>query len=150
MSQEPEEEGSVELMSVHTPTEQEQVATRLFEAMEAGNGDVVGELLAEDVTWTFPGDFEFSGTHVGKASVFSDLLAVTGPYFEPGHLSIEMRNLISHGNLVVAEYIGRNRTVTGRDYENPYVFVLEVENGKIKAIRTYTDTIHTRKVMYGS
>jgi uncharacterized protein len=136
-------------MPVSTTTEAERVVGQFFDAMKAGDGDRVGELLAEDVTWTFPGDMPFSGKHVGKAAVFSDLLAVTGPYFEPGHLDIELHNLISDGGLVVAEYTGRNLTKTGRNYENEYVFVLEVADGLIHSIRSYFDTIYTKDLISG-
>jgi ketosteroid isomerase-like protein len=136
-------------MPVSTTTDAERVVNDFFAAMAAGDADRVGDLLADDVVWTFPGDMLFSGKHVGKEAVFSDLLAVTGPYFEPGHLSIEMHNLISDGGLVVAEYTGRNRTKTGRDYENEYVFVVEVADGQIHAVRSYFDTIYTKDLISG-
>jgi uncharacterized protein len=136
-------------MSVNATTDAERVVSDLFEAMAAGDGDRVGALLADDVTWTFPGTFPWSGHHQGKEAVFSDLLAVTGPYFEPGHLSIDMHNLLSGGNLVVAEYTGRNLTKTGRQYENEYVFVVEVEDGAIKHIRTYGDTLYMQDTILG-
>jgi ketosteroid isomerase-like protein len=136
-------------MSVNATTDAERVVSDLFEAMRAGDGDRVGALLAEDVTWTFPGTLPWSGQHVGKEAVFSDLLAVTGPYFEPGNLGIEMHNLLSDGGLVVAEYTGRNLTKTGRQYENEYVFVVEVADGLIRHIRTYGDTLYMKDTILG-
>lgn len=127
----------------------ENVVKELFAAMQAGDGDKVGDLLSDDIKWTFPGNLPFSGTHEGKEAVFSDLLAVTGPEFEPGHLSIEMRNMLADGDLVVAEYTGKNLTKSGKNYENEYVFVVEVADGKVKEIRTYADTIYMKETIYG-
>ena len=129
--------------------ESKQVAQAFFAAMAAGDGDTIGNLLSDDVSWTFPGDMPFSATHVGKEAVFADLLAQTGPYFEPGHLGIEIHNVLADGPLVVVEYTGRNLTKTGRKYENEYVFVIEVADGQIQKIRAYFDTIYTRELMFG-
>jgi len=41
---------------------------------------------------------------------------------------------------VIIEMTNRGKLGNGKDYENEYCFVFEVENGKVRRVREYVDT----------
>lgn len=136
-------------MPADTTTDAQQVARDFLDAIAGGHGDRLGALLSDDVIWTFPGDVAFSGVHRGKQAVFSGMFAEIARCFKPGHLSMDIHNVISDGALVFVEYTGRNLTKTGRRYENQYVFVIEVEDGLIRSVRSYCDTSYLKDLLSG-
>jgi ketosteroid isomerase-like protein len=128
-------------------TPQETVVATMLDAVVAGDGETIGELIAEDAVWTFPGNFDFSGEHNGKPAIFEGLFGAAGKLFEPGCLAIDMRHLVSTDDVVVVEYTARNKMRNGADYVNDFVFVFEVSGGQIKKVREYLDTLHMRDAM---
>jgi len=72
-------------------TENADVVRRLYAARAAGDFEEVAELLADDIVWHEPGEFDYSGDHSGKAVVLAllrRLAAATGGTFslEPGEV----------------------------------------------------------------
>jgi uncharacterized protein len=72
-------------------TENADVVRRLYAARAAGDFATVAELLADDVVWHEPGEFDYSGDHCGKAVVLvllRQLAEATGGTFslEPGEV----------------------------------------------------------------
>ena len=136
-------------MPASTTTDAQRVARAFLDAIAGGDGDRLGELLSDDIIWVFPGDVAFSGVHRGKQAVFYDLFAEIARCFEPGHFSMAIHHVIADGALVAAEYTGRNLTNTGRRYENRYVFMIEVEDGLIRNVRSYCDTSYLKDLLSG-
>jgi ketosteroid isomerase-like protein len=127
----------------------ETIGRRFIDALNAGDGEELDRLFADDVTWTFLGDFPFSAKHEGKEAVFNNFLAPAGGLFEPpSSPPIELRNVVARGNLVALEYIARLRTKIGKDYENRYVLMVDVADGKIVNVREYNDTQYLKSVCY--
>jgi ketosteroid isomerase-like protein len=134
-----------------TATDAETVGRRFIDALNAGDADALDRLFADNISWTFLGDFPFSGKHEGKTAVFNDFLAPAGGLFDRGSTPtppIELRNVVARGNLVALEYIARLKTKIGNDYENKYVLMVEVEDGKIVNVREYNDTQYLKNVCY--
>jgi ketosteroid isomerase-like protein len=125
------------------------IAREFIDALNAGDSAALDRLFAEDVTWTFPGHFDFSGTHEGKAAVFERFLGPAGSLFEPPSTPpIELHNVVAQDDVVAVEYTARMRTAIGKDYENHYVLMLDVADGRIRHVREYNDTSHLRSVCY--
>jgi len=119
----------------------QEVVANFFRSMETADGTAFAAALADDVTWTAPKELPFGGTYRGKHAVLNDMRAKVAPLFtEPA--KIELLSLIGTGRVVAAEFIGRRPTAIGRQYENHYVEVFEVEDGLIKSVRQYMDTHH--------
>jgi ketosteroid isomerase-like protein len=133
-------------MSASEPTT---IAREFIDALNAGDAEALDRLFADDVKWTFPGDFEFSGTHEGKAAVFERFLGPAGALFEPPSTPpIELHNVVAHDGVAAVEYTARMRSAIAKDYENHYVLMLDVADGRIKHVREYNDTSHLRDACY--
>ena len=59
-----------------------------------------------------------------------------------GTETIELTNVISAGDQVVAEWISRATVRGGAGYHNRNIGVFTVRDGKITSVREYTDTQH--------
>jgi ketosteroid isomerase-like protein len=104
------------------------------------------ESLADDAKWVVTGQYSWSRTFTGKASIMGDL---------HGHvrsLLVERVRTIAHrfiadGDHVVVEAHGENLTKTGQRYDNDYCLVFRLENGKIKEVREYCDSVLTERAL---
>ena len=52
----------------------------------------------------------------------------------------ELRRVYCDGDTVLIEMTNRGKLFNGRDYENEYCFVFEIEGGKNRRVREYVDT----------
>ena len=102
--------------------------------------------LAEDAKWVVTGQYSWSRTFAGKESILNDL---------HGHvrsLLVERSRTIAHrfiadGDHVVVEAKGDNLTKSRMRYDNDYCLVFRLENGKIKEVREYCDSVLTEKAL---
>jgi len=102
--------------------------------------------LADDAKWVVTGQYSWSRTFTGKESILGEL---------HGHvrsLLVERVRTIAHrfiadGDHVVVEAKGDNLTMTGVRYDNDYCLVFRLENGKIREIREYCDSVLTEKAL---
>ena len=62
------------------------------------------------------------------------------------HTDWEIRNIVSEGNIVIAERLDKTKTTSG-DVDLPCVGVFEMEAGKIKIWRDYFDMSTYTKAM---
>ena len=102
--------------------------------------------LADDVRWVVTGQYSWSRTFSGKASILSDLHGhVRSLLVDPARTIAE--RFIADGDIVVVEARGSNLTKTGVRYDNEYCLVFRLENGKIREIREYCDSVLTEKAL---
>ncbi len=102
--------------------------------------------LADDAKWMVTGQYSWSRTFTGKQSILNDL---------HGHvrsLLVERARTIAHrfmadGDHVVVEAKGNNLTKTGVRYDNDYCLVFRLEDGKIREVREYCDSVLTEKAL---
>ena len=72
------------------------------------------------------------------------------PPLEPGSgVALEVTNVLSAGDQVVAEWTSRATARGGAAYHNRNVGIFTVRDGKIAAVREYTDTQHAARVLFG-
>ena len=102
--------------------------------------------LADDAKWVVTGQYSWSRTFTGKEAILAEL---------HGHvrsLLVERARTIAHrfiadGDHVVVEARGDNVTKAGVRYDNDYCLVFRLENGKIKEVREYCDSVLTEKAL---
>jgi len=94
--------------------------------------------MSDEVSWLIPGDVpNVSGLKRGKDEVRKFVSGI-GQTFPQG-LQTEIRKTYSAGDAVIVELTNRGKVFNGKDYENEYCFVFELEGGKIRRIREYVD-----------
>jgi uncharacterized protein len=94
--------------------------------------------MSDEVSWLIPGNVpNVSGLKRGKEEVRKFVSGI-GQTFPQG-LQTEIRKTHLAGDSVILELTNRGKAFNGKDYENEYCFVFEVEGGKIRRIREYVD-----------
>ena len=102
--------------------------------------------LADDAKWVVTGQYSWSRTFTGKQSILDDLHGHVRSRLVERARTIAYR-FIADGDHVVVEAKGDNVTKTGARYDNDYCLVFRLENGKIKEIREYCDSVLTEKAL---
>lgn len=109
-----------------------------FVAIGSGDRDKVLTLAAEDIEWIIPGeDWPLAGTHRGHAGLVEFFKTASGAM----ETSTEPREFVAMGDrvLVVGYATGRVKA-TGKAFEDHFVFVITVRDGRLTNIREYVDT----------
>jgi hypothetical protein len=139
----------VALADTGVPEPPAAAVTRYIDAVRDGDSSAIRECFAEDAIWDYPGDLPLSGTWRGRDSIVDDFLGTVGPALEPGSsVALEVTNVLSVGDQVVAEWTSRATARGGAAYHRN-VGIFTVRDGKITAVREYTDTQHAAHVLFG-
>lgn len=116
------------------------VVQKAFEAFGAGDGETFLGLLSEDVEWTIAGPdaVPYAGERRGREGVAEFLQAIGGAVemerFEP-------QEFIAQGDKVAVVGFERARVRSnGRAFDNPWVLLFTVRDGKVARFRSYEDT----------
>ena len=127
------------------------VVTRYIYAVRDGDSGAIRDSFAEDAIWEYPGDLPLSGTWRGRDTIVDDFLGSVGTALEPGStVALEVTSVLTAGDQVVAEWTSRATARGGAAYHNRNVGIFTVRDGKIAAVREYTDTQHAAHVLFGS
>jgi uncharacterized protein len=102
--------------------------------------------LADDAKWVVTGQYSWSRTFTGKESIMNDLHGHVRTRLVDRTRTIAHR-FIAEGDIVVIEAKGDNVTREGVRYDNDYCLVFRLEDGKIKEIREYCDSVLTEKAL---
>lgn len=102
--------------------------------------------LAEDAKWVVTGQYSWSRTFSGKEAILNDLHGYVRTRLRDRTRTVAHR-FIADSDMVVVEAKGDNVTPEGVRYDNDYCLVFRFENGKIKEIREYCDSILTEKAL---
>lgn len=125
-----------------------QVVTRFLDAVAAGDETTIADSFAEDASWWVGGDIPgVTGTFEGKDSIMRQFFANALELFEPGTMDFDVRSVVADGELASVEWNLRARTKLGTDYDNLYNVMFVIRDGRIAAVREYTDTLYARDVL---
>ena len=128
-------------MSVEAKTDSERIVLQFFATLDAGDLEGVRTLLHEEATWTPQmRDVPGAGVHRGKRGIVDEFLAPVRGLFRPGDPKIFVDTIVSGGSLVMLESHSGGCLADGRPYQNLYAWAVEVNDGKIHAIREYFDS----------
>jgi ketosteroid isomerase-like protein len=119
--------------------ENKQLVEQVFAELADGNGQPFMDLLGDDVRWTVMGSSDWSGTYEGKPVVIAELMR---PLFS--QFATPYRNraglILADGDHVVIECEGEVTTKSGKPYNQRYVYVCRMSDGKIRSLNEYLDT----------
>jgi ketosteroid isomerase-like protein len=116
------------------------------EAVAAHDVACLAVLLADDCTYEICG-FELPGAGVYTKDAILEILPGLLELFEPGSPQLEIVRLIGEGPWVAAECTGGGRFRNSVEYENRYVVLYEVVEGRVRTLREYMDTQHAATLM---
>jgi ketosteroid isomerase-like protein len=120
----------------------EAVVRSFLEALSAGDLDGLARLLHDDATWTIYAEaLPGAGTHEGRAAIVEGFLRPVREMFEPGDPKVDIARLVSSGGSVAVEARGSGRFANGAPYRNTYAFFFEVDEGRVRAVREYMDSL---------
>jgi ketosteroid isomerase-like protein len=113
--------------------------------------DAALELLAEDAVWHLPPTAEIPGLEDprvvrGRDDIHAIQMRADEIYDVPT-MQVEIRNLLADGDWVVLQYLLRCRATNGNDYEQEYVFLFEIRDGRITTIWDYYDTLQVTQLV---
>jgi ketosteroid isomerase-like protein len=123
-------------MSAETNKE---LVTNFWKAFSSGDIKTAFASMSDEVSWLIPGNLpNLSGLRKGKAEILNFARSAAQTF--PTGLKSELRRVYCDGDTVLIEMTNRGKLFNGRDYENEYCFVFEIEAGKIRRVREYVDT----------
>ena len=114
-----------------------------------GKGDIKAAFanMSDNVSWLIPGNTPgVSGVKRGKDEILKFMSGV-GQLFPEG-LKSEINKTHCDGDTVILELTNRGKVSNGKNYENEYCFVFELEGGKIRRIREYVDTQKAKEILF--
>ncbi|MBW7964382.1 nuclear transport factor 2 family protein [Bradyrhizobium sp. BR 10261] len=123
----------------------------IFAAVASPDADVrdrslFSASLADDAKWIVTGQYSWSRTFTGRDAILRDLHGYVRSRLRERTRTVAER-FIADGDIVVVEAKGDNVTPEGVRYDNDYCLVFRFEDGKIKEIREYCDSVLTEKVL---
>ncbi|WP_285743053.1 nuclear transport factor 2 family protein [Lentzea sp. NBRC 105346] len=123
----------------------EKLLRGIFDQMALGNVRALGDAMAEDFRWVFPGDWSWSGSWEPKSVVVRELLRPLMAQFE--HYRSEAELIIADGDRVVVQAKAHATTKKGHSYNQTYCFIFTVENGLLKELIEHCDTALVERVL---
>ena len=112
---------------------------QIMAELDKGNGQPFVEAMADDFSWTIPGNTPWSRTYRGKQVVINELLRPLYAQFATPYVSTT-RRVMADGDMVIIEFDGRVTTKAGKAYNNHYCYVCRMEGGRMKELMEYLDT----------
>ena len=118
----------------------------IFEGVAEGDGARFVAALADDVTMTVTGQYSWSQTFSGKATVLRDLYGYVGSLMAAPGKTVPTR-ILADEDWVIVEAQGDMTTKTGQRYDNHYCLMYRLADGKIAEIREYQDSTLCERVL---
>jgi uncharacterized protein len=118
----------------------------VFDEMARGNARALSDAMADDVRWTFPGAWSWSGTWSPKEEVVHGLLRPLMAQFG-GIYRSEADLILADGDRVVVQARGHATTTRGEPYEQTYCFIFRVADGRLTEVIEHCDTALVERVL---
>ena len=123
----------------------EQVVDEFGDAITRRDFERLAELLDDDLSYEICG-IELAGAGVfDKPTILAALRRVLG-LFEDGSPRMTITKVFHDGDWIIAESTGAGRFRNGTDYDNRYVILYEIINGRVRTVREYMDTQHAARL----
>jgi len=132
---------------VKANNEVEQAYLNFLETLSSGDLEKIRATFHDDAVWQVQvKGILGEGAHRGKKAIVDEFLAPVRGMFKPGDPKLNITSLASQGPLVLGEVEARGTFTDGRPYENLYVFVIEIKDGKVYRLREYMDSLYVAKL----
>ena len=125
--------------------ENKRIAEGYFNAQRSGNLYEGLALLADDATWSVPGNWEMSGTFT-KAQMAKMMESLN--MFEGG-LNFDHVSVTAEEDRVAVQTVVSGKLKDGREYRNNIFFLFRVKNGKVQEVTEVVDSLYSRQFWLG-
>jgi len=116
-----------------------------FNAQRKGNLMEGLAVLAEDSTWSVPGNWEMSGTFT-KPQMAKMMESLN--MFEGG-LNFDHLSVTAEEDRVAVQTVVSGKLKDGRQYRNNIFFLFRVKNGKVQEVTEVVDSLYSRQFWLG-
>ena len=131
-----------------TNEQKKELVTNTWTAFGKGDVKAAFSNMSDSISWVIPGSIpNVSGMKRGKDEILKFMSGI-GNVFPEG-LQSEIRRTYCDGDTVILELTNRGKVSNGKNYENEYCFIFELEDGKIRRIREYVDTQKAKDILFG-
>jgi uncharacterized protein len=113
---------------------------------EVRAGTLFAATLADDATWEVTGQYSWSRRFAGKSAILNELHGYVRARLVERARTIAHR-IFADGDTVIVEAKGNNLARSGVRYDNDYCLVFRLEDGKIREVREYCDSILTERAL---
>ncbi|HET9102548.1 MAG TPA: nuclear transport factor 2 family protein [Solirubrobacteraceae bacterium] len=118
-------------------------------ALQCGDESAIRDSFTEDAEWTLTGELPLSGTWKGRDVIFEEFLGGALASYAPGSISFEVTELVADGDTAAMEWITRGRSHAGAPYENRYLGLFKIRDGRIASIREYLASAAAAQALFG-
>ena len=123
-----------------------ELITRTWQLIVKGDADAALANMSDEISWVIPGHLaNVSGLKRGKDDVRKFIAGIKTAF--PEGLKPEIRKVHAAGETIIVELTNRGKAFNGKDYENEYCFIFEIENNKIRRIREYVDLLTVKETL---
>ncbi len=120
----------------------EQLVRSLAEAVSAGDVARARALFDRHALWAVMGGLPNAATPLAADVFVAELLDQASKIFADGRMRVEVRRIIGQDGDLAAENVASGKLKDGSRYENEQLWVIEVRDGKISALREYMSGNH--------
>ena len=125
-------------VSAATAVNRETIA-RAMDAWAAQKGGPY-DLLADDASWTITGNSLAAKTYPSKEAFMSEVIRPFNARMR-SPLVPKVRKLYAEGDTVIAFFDAEGTAKDGKPYRNTYVWILDMQRGKIVRAHAFFDSI---------
>lgn len=111
---------------------------KAYEDWAAGGTTFFNELLAADVRWTIRGSGPIARTYAGRDSFIREAVTPFGSRLAQP-VKPEVRHLLADDDSVIAVWDGKGVARDGKPYENSYVWIFRMSDGKAVEVEAFLD-----------
>ncbi|WP_198045996.1 nuclear transport factor 2 family protein [Novosphingobium aquimarinum] len=125
--------------------ENKALVRRYFQAVSDNRPEEAWTMLADDAVWTVGGHSPLTGTYSKEALARLTEDTILARLVDG--MRIDLKQLIAEGDKVCAEFESTGKRADGAIYNNHYLFVLTIRDGKLWRCTEYLDTYHYNELI---
>jgi uncharacterized protein len=119
------------------------VVRSFFKALEAGDIEQIGHLTTDDFTFWIAPTTIASGTYTKET--FLKLISETFDNLA-GPTTLQLGDLTAEDDRVSVTMVGNMPLKSGKVYNNHYHLLFFLRDGKVSAVKEYSDTYHVGEI----
>ena len=104
-----------------------------------------GAMFADDAEFWIIGSLPMSGMVTGREAIMEKRFRPGAQLTVPGSKRLQVGMVVAEGQHVAIEWKSQRKVVDGPDYHNEFFGLFRVEDGKIKLLREYMDTLAVKE-----